>query len=143
MKRLVSSLFILINLISLTVLAVAHPGNTDGCGGHLDRLTGEYHYHHGFSAHQHENGECPYNFVDKSTYNSSHHTKTKDTLETEETLLEEELNQISENKLAAANKIQEEYAEKTSWFITALIFIAFGLIYSFRYSYLNEFSIRS
>ena len=38
----------------------AHPGRTDEYGGHYNHSTGEYHYHHGESAHQHPNGVCPY-----------------------------------------------------------------------------------
>lgn len=54
-------------LLLFTVFtAHAHPGGTDSQGGHTDRSTGEYHYHHGYSAHQHENGECPYDFDDKT-----------------------------------------------------------------------------
>ena len=37
-----------------------HPGRTDEDGGHTDSSTGEYHYHHGYPAHQHPNGVCPY-----------------------------------------------------------------------------------
>lgn len=44
----------------LAPLASAHPGHTDAAGGHWDSSTGEYHYHHGYPAHQHENGICPY-----------------------------------------------------------------------------------
>lgn len=40
--------------------AGATPGGTDRSGGHTDRLTGEYHYHHGYPAHQHVGGTCPY-----------------------------------------------------------------------------------
>lgn len=42
------------------ICASAHPGHTDAAGGHWDSSTGEYHYHHGYPAHQHENGICPY-----------------------------------------------------------------------------------
>lgn len=48
----------------------AHSGKTDGSGGHYDHSTGEYHYHHGYPAHQHENGECPYRFDDKTGQDS-------------------------------------------------------------------------
>lgn len=48
----------------------AHPGRTDANGGHYDRSTGEYHYHHGYPAHQHTNGVCPYDFDDKTGQNS-------------------------------------------------------------------------
>ena len=47
-------------LIMLTSVASAHPGRTDANGGHWDQETGEYHYHHGYPAHQHNNGVCPY-----------------------------------------------------------------------------------
>lgn len=58
-------------IISGSCVAVfAHPGKTDSDGGHFDRSTGEYHYHHGYPAHQHENGTCPYDFDnnEKSNY---------------------------------------------------------------------------
>lgn len=46
--------------------AFAHPGGTDGKGGHWDHSTGKYHYHHGYSAHDHEDGVCPYDFDDRT-----------------------------------------------------------------------------
>jgi len=62
-------LVLLIVLLSIAP-AYAHPGATDSKGGHTDRSTGKYHYHHGYSAHQHENGVCPYDFDDKTGQNS-------------------------------------------------------------------------
>lgn len=66
MKK-VTLLFVLIILcLSSCVTAIAHPGNTDGNGGHYDNSTGEYHYHHGYPAHQHDDmdgdgiPDCPY-----------------------------------------------------------------------------------
>ncbi len=56
-KRIFLSILILIILFSF---ASAHPGRIDGNGGHYDRSTGEYHYHHGHPEHQHPNGTCPY-----------------------------------------------------------------------------------
>lgn len=52
-------------------VAVCHPGRTDENGGHYDHSTGEYHYHHGFPAHRHINGICPYDFVDRTGAGSS------------------------------------------------------------------------
>ena len=43
----------LILVLSAAPSALAHPGRTDANGGHTDRSTGEYHYHHGYPAHQH------------------------------------------------------------------------------------------
>lgn len=60
----------------LPVTAQLHPGSTDSKGGHIDNSTGEYHYHHGYPAHQHEDLDgdgvldCPYDFVDKTGENS-------------------------------------------------------------------------
>lgn len=62
---------VLLLLISLTVSVFAHPGRTDSRGGHYDRSTGIYHYHHGYPAHQHTDGVCPYNFDDKTNHSSS------------------------------------------------------------------------
>ena len=65
------SLCIIMALLLLTVVS-AHPGRTDNHGGHYDSETGEYHYHHGYAAHQHtdlnDDGipDCPYDFDDKT-----------------------------------------------------------------------------
>lgn len=65
-KRLLAFLLAFLLLLSPTVLA--HSGKTDANGGHYDRSTGEYHYHHGYPAHQHYDMDgdgiidCPYDF---------------------------------------------------------------------------------
>ncbi len=46
--------------IILSVFPLAHQGNTDYYGGHYVSGTNNYHYHHGYSAHTHPNGICPY-----------------------------------------------------------------------------------
>ena len=64
MKRAVSATLVLvlavICMLAGCLMADAHSGRTDAKGGHYDRSTGEYHYHHGYPAHQHPNGVCPY-----------------------------------------------------------------------------------
>lgn len=56
----------------LPVIASAHPGGTDSSGGHTDHGSGEYHYHHGYPAHDHYDMDgdgivdCPYRFDDKT-----------------------------------------------------------------------------
>lgn len=57
---------VLVLSLALSSFAFAHPGGTNGDGGHMDRSTGKYHYHHGYPAHDHENGVCPYDFKDKT-----------------------------------------------------------------------------
>lgn len=74
MKRFLAFVFAFVLLLSPAVLA--HSGKTDANGGHYDRSTGEYHYHHGYPAHQHYdmNGDgiidCPYDFDDQTGRNS-------------------------------------------------------------------------
>ena len=67
MKRVFA---LLLTLLALFVPSGAHSGRTDSQGGHTDRSTGEYHFHHGYPAHQHENGVCPYDFDDQTGQSS-------------------------------------------------------------------------
>lgn len=60
MKKIAAALFSLMLLFSISTIAFAHSGRTDAKGGHYDHIGGDYHYHHGYPAHQHPNGECPY-----------------------------------------------------------------------------------
>ena len=57
--------FLLCAVLSVLFLihSSAHSGGTDANGGHYKN--GEYHYHHGYPAHQHVNGKCPYDFDDR------------------------------------------------------------------------------
>lgn len=70
---MLKKLFIFITCLGITILiffsfsttsAFAHSGRTDSNGGHHDYNNvsglGDYHYHHGHSAHLHTNGICPY-----------------------------------------------------------------------------------
>lgn len=77
MKRILLLTIAACMAISVTGSAFAHPGRTDSQGGHTDRDTGEYHFHHGYPAHQHEDRDgdgvkeyCPYNFSDNTGANS-------------------------------------------------------------------------
>ena len=77
MKRIIVFISLLL-LLSISVSA--HGGRTDSSGGHIDSSTGEYHYHHGFPAHQHYDMDgdgdvdCPYEFVDKTEETSGSST---------------------------------------------------------------------
>lgn len=66
---------ILIVLILCVPSVSAHSGKTDSQGGH--NSPSGYHYHHGYPAHQHINGTCPYDFDDKTNHKSSGSNKTK------------------------------------------------------------------
>lgn len=73
-RTLVTAIALALTLPLLTVSA--HPGRTDGSGGHTDTDTGDYHYHHGYEAHAHfdmdGNGtiDCPFDFDDQTGINS-------------------------------------------------------------------------
>ena len=71
MKRIISLILSAALLLLFPSSVLAHPGRTDIYGGHYNDETGEYHYHHGFPAHQHIDGECPYDFVDAADHTSS------------------------------------------------------------------------
>ena len=80
MKKSFLVVIIILVMVSMATPTLAHPGRTDGSGGHFDHDTGEYHYHHGYPAHQHKNGECPYNHKDNTNHaigsNSSSSSKS-------------------------------------------------------------------
>lgn len=75
MKRFFIPICLVLVAFSSVVIAFAHPGGTDGNGGHYDRSTGEYHYHHGYPAHQHEDGECPYRLYENDTTTTTKSTE--------------------------------------------------------------------
>lgn len=72
MKKIKNALLFILSLtiiiLTLCSTAFAHAGKTDEYGGHFDGETGEYHYHHGYPAHQHPNGICPYNYSDNANH---------------------------------------------------------------------------
>ena len=86
MKKIIKRLLIVSScfMLSTTTLpftavftfpAEAHSGRTDSSGGHHDYKNksglGSYHYHHGYSAHLHPNGVCPYSSNSTSTTSST------------------------------------------------------------------------
>lgn len=55
----------------LITVCFAHSGRTDSKGGHYDRKNGGYHYHHGYPAHDHPDGKCPYTTSEKTKEHKS------------------------------------------------------------------------
>ena len=82
-STLILCAFLLSFLLTLPTYVYAHPGRTDSSGGHTNHSTGEYHYHHGYSAHDHydmdDDGDidCPYDFVDKTDHHDRSISSTK------------------------------------------------------------------
>ena len=81
MKRLLLLSLTLIVLCLSCIQVSAHSGKTDANGGHYDSSTGEYHYHHGYPAHQHTNGKCPYDYKDKTDHSSGSSSNKSDSSE--------------------------------------------------------------
>lgn len=83
----------------ITGTTFAHSGRTDSSGGHKDNKNksglGYYHYHHGYSAHLHENGVCPYET-----------TTNKDTVSVKE--VQERLNELGYDCGKADGKMGEK-----------------------------------
>lgn len=75
MRRISALILALILVLAFAFPVFAHPGRTDANGGHWNKSTGEYHYHHGYPEHQHYDidgdgiTDCPY--TDKSKKSQS------------------------------------------------------------------------
>lgn len=82
-KNLIILLFIIASL-SVAITSFAHSGRTDSRGGHYNRSTGEYHYHHGYPEHSHPGGICPYE--NKSTTREDTTTTSESKKRTEKSL---------------------------------------------------------
>lgn len=58
--RMLKKYTFLVSSLLFATISRGHSGRTDSQGGHRDNISGGYHFHHGESAHQHINGQCPY-----------------------------------------------------------------------------------
>lgn len=100
--------------LQLPVIALAHPGGTDSSGGHTDHDSGEYHYHHGYPAHDHYDMDgdgtvdCPYKFDDK-TGSSSNEAKSFDEQ------LEEELQKLRKENSTQSSTKPSVTTSKSLW----------------------------
>lgn len=120
-------------------IIVAHPGKTDSNGGHYDRSTGEYHYHHGYSAHQHIDGICPYEYNDNTNdTNSSNIDEVKE-------VIKNNVNNNDKEVTSPDNKISIENSSVLSnndciflTTLTCIVSILIGSLLCFVYKYQNK-----
>ena len=115
MKKRVTILLIL--FVGITTISLSHSGRTDSSGGHYNRSTGEYHYHHGYSAHQHPNGVCPYETSvvlnsSEETYNISNDDESSQINGLNKKI--EELQSQITSKQNSIEKLNNELDEKKS-----------------------------
>ncbi len=108
MKRILF-LFLALSL-SFSTLAFAHGGRTDEYGGHHDYNNvsglGSYHYHHGYEAHLHPNGICPYE-AEAAPAESAEPIIT----DTETDEIEEKFNSLLEEDTTTEEPIEEPIEE--------------------------------
>lgn len=100
---------IVIIILGSCVAVFAHPGKTDSNGGHFDRSTGEYHYHHGYPAHQHENGTCPYDFKNNEKSTEKHYNYEETTTKVQTTEIETFATIIVEDNTKSNNSNEIDY----------------------------------
>lgn len=94
-----------------------HPGRTDEDGGHTDHSTGEYHYHHGYPAHQHPDGVCPYE-NEEPIY--THHESTNSAATTSRS-------SVNTEKGSRATKEKEPWWQKALWVISPFAFVGVSM----------------
>lgn len=85
--RIVTTLFVAMSILFISISSYAHSGRTDSSGGHKDNKNksglGGYHYHcGGYPAHLHKNGVCPYKTKSSTSTNKSKSNKKSSTSNT-------------------------------------------------------------
>lgn len=81
--RLLKLLIAVALCMNIPIATFAHSGRTDAAGGHFNHDTGEYHYHHGYSAHQHSDTDgdgivdCPYSLKGRTDFSNSNVKSSK------------------------------------------------------------------
>jgi len=105
-KLLFSFLFVFL-LVGFCFIASAHSGRTDDQGGHYSGSG--YHYHHGYPAHDHTDGVCPYDFDDQTnTSQSSTTSLVKPDIKKKAITSSTTIGKITKEKNASSSKISKE-----------------------------------
>lgn len=118
------------------IVASAHSGKTDSYGGHYDNSSGEYHYHHGYSAHQHEDidgdgiVDCPFDFDDKTNHNDSYNN---------DTVSDNTQNMVQSNKLSFGDIILIVF--KIIGISSLILVLGCSVLYLIFHLFLNRFII--
>ena len=117
MKRILF-LFLALSL-SFSTLAFAHGGRTDEYGCHHDYNNvsglGSYHYHHGYEAHLHPNGICPYE-AEAAPAESAEPIVTDTQTDTQTDEIEEKFNSLLEEDTAAGEPAEEYQTESNDFY---------------------------
>lgn len=113
-KKVITIIITVIVCLIMAFSVSAHSGGTDSKGGHYDRSSGEYHYHHGYEAHFHYDGVCP----------------IKDGIET----TTEINNIIKEKEEERLEQEKKQNTKTTIWVIVGIVLVAVagGLLYAYK-----------
>lgn len=119
---------IIVSMVALFAsISFLHGGRTDAQGGHYDRSTGEYHFHHGYPAHDHYDidgdgtVDCPYRFDDNTIHKNPNSSGNKDNAV-------DKTDKPSTNNEKAKNKITSKDIIEIILVIVFFIFPAYGVL---------------
>ena len=142
MKRMLF-LFLALSL-SFSTLAFAHGGRTDEYGGHHDYNNvsglGSYHYHHGYEAHLHPNGVCPYEAEAAPVEPAEPIVTDTEPIvtDTQTDEIEEKYNSLLEEDPAAGEPTEEYHTESNDLYGPILLLCTIvGCIASFYFLFLR------
>lgn len=131
-RKLVLCAACVLMLSLVCIPTYAHPGRTDSNGGHTDHSTGEYHYHHGYPAHDHYDMDgdgildCPYDFVDKTKQTNGNSSRNNTNAEKS---YEIEVVSLSTIPVTAQPAPEEDVKEVPIWVHGIICVLAFSVIY--------------
>ena len=139
MKRILF-LFLALSL-SFSTLAFAHGGRTDEYGGHHDYNNvsglGSYHYHHGYEAHLHPNGICPYE-AEAAPAESAEPIVTDTQTDTQTDEIEEQFNSLLEEDTAAGEPAEEYQTESNDFYEPVFLLCSIvGCIAAFYFCFIR------
>lgn len=142
MKRILF-LFLAMSL-SFSVLAFAHGGRTDEYGGHHDYNNvsglGSYHYHHGYEAHLHPNGVCPYEAESAPVEPAEPIVTDTEPIvtDTETDEIEEKYNSLLEEDPAAGEPAEEYHTESNDLYEPVFLLCSIvGCIAAFYFCFIR------
>lgn len=145
------TILVILLLLSALLPTYAHSGKTDSNGGHYVSGTGEYHYHHGYSAHYHINGECPYDFKDKTDHSSREKTPSSESTgksyyTVSESVLKKdrhknEIYLVPPDEKPGKISVAEFFLINTEWLVVGIFVLYYIIKYTvkgIRYLYYNR-----
>lgn len=134
---------IIVSMVALFAsISFLHGGRTDAQGGHYDRSTGEYHFHHGYPAHDHYDidgdgtVDCPYRFDDNTIHKNPNSSGNKDNA-VDKTDKPSTNNEKAKNKITFKDVIEMLLASVIFYFVTLSVCV---MVVTFIEALVNKFT---